>query len=106
MQRRRDASDPERLSDVLGRLFAARGYGRLQADSELQELWKSVAGHQVAAETRVLGLKNGVLSIGVNSSPLLSELSAFHKEHLLIALQQRRGQAIRDLRFRRSPRVK
>jgi hypothetical protein len=89
---------------VISRLFASRGYGRVQADAQLAGLWRDVAGERIASQTRVLGLKNGVLSIGVATSPLLSELSAFHREHLLEQMRTRHGTAIRDLRFRRSPR--
>jgi predicted nucleic acid-binding Zn ribbon protein len=85
-------------------LFASRGYGRPQADSQLAGLWREIAGERIASQTRVLGLKNGVLTVGVATSPLLSELSAFHHEHLLEQLRARQGTAIRDLRFRRSPR--
>jgi predicted nucleic acid-binding Zn ribbon protein len=72
----------------------------------LRDLWSEVAGEQIAAQTRVLGLKNGVLSVGVSTSPLLSELAAFHSEQLLAGLQAKRGKAIRELRFRRDPRPK
>jgi predicted nucleic acid-binding Zn ribbon protein len=67
-------------------------------------VWREVAGEKIAAQTRVLGLKNGVLTVGVATSPLLSELSAFHHENLLDQLRARQGTAIRELRFRRSPR--
>jgi predicted nucleic acid-binding Zn ribbon protein len=95
---------PEILGSVISRLFAARGYGRPQADTQLAGIWREIAGERIASQTRVLGLKNGVLSIGVATSPLLSELSAFHREHLLEQLKARQGTAIRELRFRRSPR--
>jgi len=100
--RSQDASHPEALGSVLSRLFAARGYGRVQANEELHSLWKDVAGEPIARETRILGLKNGVLTIGVTSSPLLSELAAFHREHLLEKLRAKRGEGIRDLKFRRT----
>ncbi|MBX3442538.1 MAG: DUF721 domain-containing protein [Planctomyces sp.] len=97
---------PEALGAVLSRLFAARGYGRVQADAQLQTLWRDVAGERIAKSTRVMGLKNGVLTIGVDSSPLLSELSSFHRENLLEGLKSRRGESIRDLKFKRSARSK
>jgi predicted nucleic acid-binding Zn ribbon protein len=94
--------EPEALGSVLSRLFALRGYGRVRADADLLSLWKQAAGEDVAASSRPLGLKNGVLTIGVASSPLLSELTSFHRGRLLEALQQQpQGRAIRDLKFRR-----
>lgn len=99
-----ESSGPEILGSVLSRLFASRGYGRPQANAQLAGIWREVAGEKIAAQTRVMGLKNGVLTIGVATSPLLSELSAFHREHLLEQLQAKQGSVVRDLRFRRSPR--
>jgi predicted nucleic acid-binding Zn ribbon protein len=92
---------PEAIGSVVSRLFAMRGYGRPQGDAELRNLWTEIAGDQVAGGTRVMGLKNGVLTVGVSSSPLLSELSAFHHERLLEALQAKHGTKIRDLKFKR-----
>jgi predicted nucleic acid-binding Zn ribbon protein len=100
-----EPAGPEILGSVISRLFASRGYGRPQADAQLAGLWREVAGERIASQTRVLGLKNGTLTIGVATSPLLSELSAFHHEHLLEQLCARHGTAIRGLRFRRSPRA-
>ncbi|HVJ68831.1 MAG TPA: DUF721 domain-containing protein [Caulifigura sp.] len=92
---------PEAIGGIVSRLFQMRGYGRSQGDAELRELWSEIAGDQIAASTRVMGLRNGVLTIGVTSSPLLSELSAFHSERLLEGLQAKHGKRIRDLKFKR-----
>ena len=35
---------PKPLSDILGELFAARGYGRLRALRELEEAWNAAVG--------------------------------------------------------------
>jgi predicted nucleic acid-binding Zn ribbon protein len=78
-----------------------RGYNRPQGDAELRALWNEIAGEPIASSTRVMGLRNGVLTIGVTSSPLLSELAAFHHERLLQAVQARHGQRIKDLKFKR-----
>ena len=98
----RQPPGPEAIGGIVGRLFQMRGYGRPQGDAELRELWSSIAGEQIAAGTRVMGLKNGVLTVGVISSPLLSELSSFHHERLLEALQAKHGQRIKDLKFKRT----
>ncbi|HVJ68862.1 MAG TPA: DciA family protein [Caulifigura sp.] len=92
---------PEAIGGIVSRLIQMRGYGRTQGDAELRELWTQVAGEQIAGSTRVMGLRNGVLTIGVSSSPLLSELSAFHSERLLEGLQAKYGQRIKDLKFKR-----
>ena len=93
---------PEAIGGLVSRLFQMRGYGRPQGDAQLQELWSEIAGPQIASGTRVMGLRNGVLTIGVNSSPLLSELSSFHHERLLEALQAKHGQRVKVLKFKRT----
>jgi len=86
---------------LVSRLIQMRGYNRPQGDAELRELWASIAGEPIVSGTRVMGLRNGVLTVGVSSSALLSELSAFHHERLLEALQAKHGKRIRDLKFKR-----
>src|SRR4051812_32463834 len=44
---------PRPLSEILGNLFAARGYGRLQAAGELESAWASAVGEPGASQTRV-----------------------------------------------------
>ena len=94
-------SEPNALGDVLSRLFALKGYGRVRAEQQLHEAWVAVAGQQVAALTRVAGLKNGVLQVGVANSALLSELASFQKTELLQGLEANYSHLkIRDVRFR------
>jgi len=100
-QRSQQPAGPEAIGGIVSRLFQMRGYARPQGDAELRELWSEIAGEQIASGTKVMGLRNGVLTIGVNSSPLLSELSAFHHERLLEALQAKHGKRIKDLKFKR-----
>lgn len=93
--------DPAALGDVLSQLFALRGYGRIRGDQQLHHAWRQVAGDQIAAQTRVSGVKNGVLQVGVASSALLSELAAFHKHSLLQRLQTVHPHLkIKDLKFK------
>lgn len=97
----REEGGPHSLNDVLSRLMSLRGYGRAQGDRQLRELWQRVAGEEIAERTKVIGLRNGVLQIGVSSAPLLSELTAFHRHSLLQALRaQAAGSGVRDLKFR------
>ena len=52
-------------------------------------------------ETRVAGLRRGVLEVTVANAVLLQELAHFHKRRLLEALRRRLpGTTITDLRFR------
>jgi len=92
------------LSDILGDLFAARGYGRLRAASELEEAWNAAVGEPRCRQTRLGAVRRGVLSVTVVHSALLEELAAFRKPDLLAALRRDApGTTIHDIRFRVGP---
>ena len=99
-----DRRGPAPLSDILGALFAARGYGRLRATGELEAAWAAAVGEPACRQTRAGGLRHGVLSVTVAHPALLEELAAFRKPALLAALRQHApGQTIHDIRFRVGP---
>lgn len=96
-----DRSEPAQLGDVLSQLFALRGYGRSQANQQLEEIWKQVAGEEIAAQTKVANLKNGVLHIGVSNSALMSEIVAFHKVEFVRRIKSEHRQLkVRDIKFK------
>jgi predicted nucleic acid-binding Zn ribbon protein len=100
-ERNQTRADPQRIGDLLSHLFALRGYGRVRGDRQLHDIWRETAGEQIAGQTRVAGVKNGVLQVGVASSSLLSELAAFHKWSLLERLQAGHAELkITDIKFR------
>jgi hypothetical protein len=93
--------EPEPIKEILARLFTARGWGRRQARLHLERAWSAIVPPEYAADTRVLGLKRGILEVEVNSAALLQELAHFHKRRLLEALRdQLPGQPLKELRFR------
>jgi predicted nucleic acid-binding Zn ribbon protein len=92
---------PEPIGEILGRLFAARGWGRRQERLRLEDAWAMAAGPEWARQTRVGGLRRGVLEIEVGNAVLLQELAHFHKRRLLEQLRRRlAGATVNDLRFR------
>lgn len=92
---------PRALGDVLGELFASRGYSRLRSVGELEAAWETVVGEPASQQTRVAGLRRGVLTVTVAYSTLLEELAAFRKSELLASLRRELpDQTIHDLRFR------
>lgn len=102
--RERNPRGPKALGDVLGELFAARGYGRLRAVGELEAAWDTVAGEPARRQTRVAGLRHGILTVTVAHPALLEELAAFRKSELLAALRRELPDLkIHDLRFRVGP---
>lgn len=92
---------PERLKEVLSRLFTARGWGRRQGRLHLEKAWAAAAGPEHAAHTRVAGIRRGILEVEVNNSVLLQELAQFHKRRLLNTLRSSlAGTTVTDLRFK------
>jgi predicted nucleic acid-binding Zn ribbon protein len=95
---------PKPLSEILGNLFAARGYGRLQASSELDRAWNAAVGEPGCRQTRIGGVRRGVLNVTVAHPALLEELSTFQKPALLEALRREAPSTpILDIRFRVGP---
>jgi predicted nucleic acid-binding Zn ribbon protein len=97
---REGSRGPEPLSLAVAELIARRGWAQVEAHARLVEAWRKAAGPPVAAATKVIGIRRGVLHIAVGNSPLLSELVAYHKATLLAALSQIFPECkIRDLKF-------
>lgn len=97
----RATEGPQHLGDAISRLIALRGYGQAGAQRQLSKIWRDAVGPEIGRQTRVMGLRNGNLSIGVGNAALLSELSAFHKHDLLKKVQlATAGASVRDLKFR------
>jgi predicted nucleic acid-binding Zn ribbon protein len=94
-------SRPEKLGEILSRLFAARGWGRRHERVQLEETWSEVIGPPGNGHTRVGFLRRGVLEIVVDSAVLLQELTHFQKRRLLEQMRTRLPRVpINDLRFR------
>ena len=92
---------PTNLADVLGPLFAARGWGRKSERVRLESAWAEVAGPEVLAQTRVVALRRGVLEVEVRQGIMLQELAQFQKRTLLTALRLILTNCpITDLKFR------
>jgi predicted nucleic acid-binding Zn ribbon protein len=96
-----ESSSPEPLGEILGRLFAARGWGRRQDRIRLERAWAEAAGKDRAESTRVVGMKRTTLEIEVKGAILLQELSQFHRRRLLTELRKLLPNVIiTDLKFR------
>lgn len=96
---------PEKLSEILARLFVARGWGQREARRELDSAWMSavsgLVGPEAARKTLPGNPKRGTLEVVVDGAALLAELSGFHKEALLAALNgELGGSRIKAIRFR------
>jgi predicted nucleic acid-binding Zn ribbon protein len=92
---------PENLADILGRLFTSRGWGRKNDRLRLEAAWAEAAGPDLLKDTRLGGLRRGVLEVEVKSAVLLQELTQFHKRALLAKLRKALpGVTLTDLKFR------
>ncbi len=95
---------PKALGDLLGNLFAERGYGRLQAVGELEAAWVLAVGELGAEQTQVGVVRRGILNVTVAHPALLEELSSFQKPQILAILRREvSGTPILDIRFRVGP---
>jgi predicted nucleic acid-binding Zn ribbon protein len=95
---------PRALSEILGDLFASRGYGRLQALGELELAWNLAVGEPECRQTKLGAVRRGVLNVTVAHPALLEQLSTFEKPSLLAALRRDApGTPILDIRFRVGP---
>jgi predicted nucleic acid-binding Zn ribbon protein len=92
---------PEPIGEILSRVFTARGWGRKQDRLRLERAWAEAIGPEFAPQTRVNGLRRGVLEVEVSGAVLLQELAHYHKRNLLTRLRERLpGATVTDLRFR------
>jgi predicted nucleic acid-binding Zn ribbon protein len=92
---------PEKVGDILGRLFTQRGWGRRSARQQLEQAWKNAVDPVHEPHTRVLALRRGTLEIEVNDAVILQELSSFHRRKLLEKVKKALpNSSIRELRFR------
>src|SRR3954453_12658476 len=95
---------PMPLAEILGELFAARGFGRLRALKELEDAWDAAVGEPGCRQTKVGEVRRGVLNVTVAHPTLLEELASFQKPALLAALRRDApGTVIHDIRFRLGP---
>ncbi len=94
-------ADPTPLSTVISELIQKKGLARVQGNVQLVGIWKSVVGEKVSSRTKVLGLKRGVLEVGVDNAALMNELASFRKAGFLRTFQKEHSEhKINDIRFK------
>ena len=80
-------TQPKRLGDVLQRMLPE--LKQFAALSAWQDALDAELGEQKSAHCKVAGLRQGKLFVEVASAPLFAELSAFQKEPLRLAINNR-----------------
>lgn len=92
---------PERIGEIVSRLFAARGWDRKQERLRLERAWAEAVGPEYSQNTRVAAIRRSALEIEVRGTILFQELAQFHKRRLLEAVRKLLpGVTIAELRFR------
>jgi len=102
---RRYRKNAKKIGDLLKRYLKRHGIERLLRFRGIYEFWCKAVGEELARQTRVVALRKNVLTIEVDSSPLLAELAGYRKQELLEALRRclleaNRKQYIDDLIFK------
>jgi len=99
-ERRSYARRPKKIADVIAQLITQRGYGRIEANEELADVWATAAGEPLATHSRPGKLRRGTLDVTVTNSTIMQEFT-FQRQRILTELGRRLpGAKIRDLRFR------
>lgn len=78
---------PRPLSDLLPATLKALGLPSAAATERYARAWALAADPAWVDRTRLRSLEGGVLTIGVASAPLKSELENFHRPRLLQVLK-------------------
>ncbi|MBN1420359.1 MAG: DUF721 domain-containing protein [Planctomycetes bacterium] len=91
------------LSEMLPRLLRQWGASERARDGGLCDRWRDIVGPEIGEHTRPGTYRNGILTVEVDSAPLLAELSTYCREALLDSLRADTGfHGLRALRFRLS----
>lgn len=109
MQERARRSAPAPLGDLVNRAFHRNGWSRADSHVHVFEAWQRVLPEPMRERCRALSFRAGTLTVAVDSSPLLEDLSSFRAPELLRILNEtlRLGgrlplTEVRALRFRRA----
>ena len=98
--RQRFGRAPKRMADILSRLIARKGYGRLQSTAVFQEAWATAVGDLLAGQSRPGSVRRGTLEVTVQNSAVAQELQ-FNKQQVLSKLKDIVSDCvIHDIRFR------
>lgn len=100
--RQADAGRPVRAAaDIVPFALQRIGLGQRYQESSIREQWKETMGDFLALHTRPAGLQRGVLTVEVDHSAFLHEISLLHKKLMVERLRVRFPELnIRDVKLR------
>ena len=90
------------LREAVASFMETSGLSKQTVSDQIGRAWRDILGAETAKHTRLSRtLTKGTLTVEVDSSALLSELSGFRKAELIAGLQERvKRKHIEDIRFR------
>lgn len=93
-------SDPPSLKLALGRYLKGSGLANQLKMADVFAAWERAVPEEFKPFARLAGFKKRIATIHVNSSPVLQELSQFHKESIRKALTRELGGIhVEDVKF-------
>ena len=93
--------DAKPLGEILAEFARASGLAARSKSATAAAAWPAAAGETCARHSRVVGLKQGVLHVLVDSAACLHEMANFRKAEILAALKSSAGCGnIHDIKFR------
>ncbi|MDC3379132.1 DUF721 domain-containing protein [Planctomycetota bacterium] len=96
----RRGRDNAKVGDLVSQVLKAAGIGDSSQLTALRQAWLEAVGKQSAAQTRIVSLRNGLLTVEVASAALAQELSVYYKRQLLERLREAVRAPLTDLRCR------
>jgi predicted nucleic acid-binding Zn ribbon protein len=66
---------PASVSELLSSIFSGKPAGSRLKEGKIWEVWNSAVGPQIASRARPTAIRNGILTVAVNSSPWLQQLN-------------------------------
>ncbi|MBI2901616.1 MAG: DUF721 domain-containing protein [Planctomycetes bacterium] len=74
---------PRRLGELMAEVLKTSGVTRRDELRELSDAWCRSAGPEAAARSRVVSLRNGTLTVVVESPALRQELETFRRDEVI-----------------------
>lgn len=92
---------PQSIGDILPSIIDKLGLAKKVKETQIVTDWSKIVGETIAKHCRPVKLDKGYLTINVDSSPWLNELSRYSKGMILKKVKERLGsKSVRDIRFR------
>lgn len=88
MQERVRRAAPAPLGDLVNRAFHRNGWSRAASHAHVFEAWNRILPAALSERCRAVSFRAGKLTLAVDSSPLLEDLSSFRSAELLRILNE------------------